>query len=471
MTRDSGLLRALCAALALVLLTARPAAAALPEFTTLVKQVSPVVVNISTTQKTRGPRGVPMPPFDPDDPMSEFFRRFFEGQPMPREREARSLGSGFLIAADGKILTNAHVVKGADQIVVRLPDYREVPAKLLGLDERTDVALLKIEGSAYPRASIGDSDKLEVGEWVLAIGSPFGLEHTATQGIVSAVGRTLPSDTYVPFIQTDVAVNPGNSGGPLFNTRGEVIGINAQIYSRTGGYMGLSFAIPINIAMRVAEQIEKHGRATHGWLGVRIQAVTPDLAESFGLDRARGALVASVESGSPADKAGIVPGDVILSWGGERIEQVGDLPPRVGATAPGEDRSVELLRNGKPRRVTVRVQALKDEAVERPQEAAGVDRSGSLGLELRDLAPAQRKGAGVDQGGALVVRVLPGPAERAGVREGDVLLRLNQEVVKDAAHAAELAGKLPPGKPVPVQVQRDGAPLFLALTVPEKQAE
>lgn len=443
--------------------------AALPEFPQLVKDVGPSVVNISTTQKARSQELFPGMPMDPNDPRSEFFRRFF-GQPPGGQPQARSLGSGFIISADGTVLTNAHVVKDADEILVKLSDHREEPAELVGLDERTDVAVLRIKAKGLPAVKIGDSDRLEVGEWVLAIGSPFGLEYTATVGIVSAVGRTLPSDAYVPFIQTDAAVNPGNSGGPLFNTDGEVIGINSQIYSRSGGYMGLSFAIPIKVAMRAAEQIQKTGHASHGYLGVTVQPVTPALAQSFGLDKARGALVADVVAGSPAAKAGIKAGDVILAFNGQALTDAGDLPPLVGSADVGDKVSLAVLRDGKERTLTATVGALSDSDAAGGPAAKSSDagQGGRLKLAVADLDPAQRQQLGVPEGGVLVLAVGEGPAARAGLARGDVILRVGDGEVKDLAHFKSLVSKLPAGRAVPLLVQRRGNPLFLALTVPKE---
>ena len=458
--------RCLCAVLLLAVVA--PVRAALPEFTQLVKDVGPAVVNISTTQKARQQEMFPGFPMDPDDPRSEFFRRFFGAPPGGQQPQARSLGSGFIISSDGTVLTNAHVVKDADEILVKLSDQREEPAELVGLDERTDVAVLRIKAKGLPAVKIGNSDRLEVGEWVLAIGSPFGLEHTATSGIVSAVGRTLPSDAYVPFIQTDAAVNPGNSGGPLFNTQGEVIGINSQIYSRSGGYMGLSFAIPINVAMRVAQQIQSTGHAAHGYLGVTVQPVTPALAQSFGLDKARGALVANVAADSPAAKAGIEAGDVILSFNGQALGSAGDLPPLVGSANVGDTAALRVLRDGKERTVNVKVGALSDDGAGAPAgKPAAQAKGGRLKLAVVDLDPAQREQLDVPKGGVLVMAVGDGPAARAGLARGDVILRLGDSAVKDVAQFKALVDKLPAGRAVPLLVQRRGNPLFLALTVPK----
>lgn len=443
--------------------------AALPEFTQLVKDVSPSVVNISTTQKVREQQVFPGMPMDPDDPRSEFFRRFFGQPPGGQQRQARSLGSGFIISADGAILTNAHVVKDADEILVRLSDHREERAELVGLDERTDVAVLRIKAKDLPAVKLGESDRLEVGEWVMAIGSPFGLEYTATAGIVSAVGRTLPSDAYVPFIQTDAAVNPGNSGGPLFNTRGEVIGINSQIYSRSGGYMGLSFAIPIKVAMRAAQQIQKSGHASHGFLGVTVQPVTPALAQSFGLNKAKGALVADVTAGSPAAKAGIKAGDVILAFNGQPLTDAGDLPPLVGSADVGDKVALRVLREGKERTLEATVSALVDTgpAAQTADKRADRAQAGRLKLAVADLDEAQRQQLDVPKGGVLVMAVGDGPAARAGLTRGDVILRVGDSEVKAVAQFKTLVAKLPAGRAVPLLVQRRGSPMFLALTVPK----
>ena len=461
-------IRALFAVLVLSLSWLGGAHAELPGFTQLVKDVGPAVVNISTTQKVRDRGMYPGFPIDPDDPMNEFFRRFF-GPPPGGQQQAHSLGSGFIISADGTVLTNAHVVKDAEEILVKLSDQREEPAELVGLDERTDVAVLRIKAKGLPVVKIGDSDRLEVGEWVLAIGSPFGLEHTATAGIVSAVGRTLPSDAYVPFIQTDAAINPGNSGGPLFNTKGEVIGINSQIYSRSGGYMGLSFAIPIKVAMRTAEQIQKTGHAAHGYLGVTVQPVTPELAQSFGMDKARGALVANVAEGSPAAKAGLKPGDVILSFDGQALANAGELPPLVGNSDVGKKATLRVLRGGKERDIEVVVGKLPDskQSADAGDKPAAKAKGGRLKMAVVDLDPAQREQLDVPKGGVLVVAVGDGPAARAGLTRGDVILRIGDSEVKDVEHFKALVDKLPAGRPVPLLVQRRGNPLFLALTIPK----
>ena len=386
---------------------------------------------------------------------------------MPAPRPAQSLGSGFIISDDGTVLTNAHVVKDADEIVVRLSDQRELQAELVGLDERSDVAVLKIDASGLPTLKLGNSDTLEVGEWVLAIGSPFGLDFTATQGIVSALGRSLPSDSYVPFIQTDVAVNPGNSGGPLLNTQGQVVGINSQIYSRSGGYQGVSFAIPINTAMQVARQIESQGYVSRGWLGVSIQNVTQDLARSFGLDRPRGALVANVLEDSPAAKAGIEPGDIILEFNGQSVSSSSALPPIVGETPVGSRVPVLVLRDGKRKTLKAKIEELKDQDGRAVPARSSQDESMTgLGVQVRDLTDDERETLGIERGGVVIVGMeRDGPAARAGIRKGDVIRRVGRSSIDSARQLRKLVDDLPKGKPVSVLVQRGDNPLFVAITI------
>ena len=399
----------------------------LPDFTDLVEQQGPAVVNISTAQTVRAHPQLPqMPNLDEDDPFFEFFRRFMppnQGE-TPHEFSTRSLGSGFIISADGYILTNAHVVDDADEINVRLIDKREFKAKVIGADKRTDVALIKIDAAGLPVVKFGDPNKLKVGEWVLAIGSPFGFDNTVTAGIVSGKARTLPQENLVPFIQTDAAVNPGNSGGPLFNLRGEVVGINSQIYSRTGGYMGLSFAIPIDIALDVQNQLRSNGRVSRGRIGVVIQEVTKELADSFGLSKPQGALVNAVEKGGPADKAGVEVSDIILKFNGKNVASSGELPRIVGATKPGSKVSMQVWRKGAAKELSVTVgeipadkQASAERKHAKPAEAA----ANRLGLVLSDLSEEKRKELKIT-GGLLVDDVRGQP--RGDIRKGDIILAL-----------------------------------------------
>jgi len=464
---------------ALLLLVGGAAAAgsSLPDFTELAEAGGPSVVNISTTQKVRHPGGplppgVPMPEFPEGSPWGELFERFFGQQNgTPEAFETQSLGSGFVIDASGYILTNNHVVADATEIIVRLSDRRELEAELVGRDERSDVALLKVDADDLPVARIGRSDNLKVGEWVMAIGSPFGFDHSVSVGVISALGRSLPSESYVPFIQTDVAINPGNSGGPLFNQRGEVIGVNSQIYSRTGGYMGLSFAIPIGVAMEVADQLREKGRVSRGWLGVLIQDVTRELAESFGMEKPEGALVAKVIEESPAAEAGLQVGDVIVEFNGETVEQSSDLPPLVGRTPVGSSAKAKVVRDGKVRHLTVTIGELPEEdtaATGRPTQSEQA--ASRIGLAVADLTAEQREKLDLGDGGVGVKQVAPdSPAQAAGVQRGDVVVKLNNVDVKNAAHFRELVAALPAGRSVPVLVQRRGSPLFLALKVPEEE--
>src|SRR6266852_4751185 len=405
----------------------------LPDFTRLVEEQGNTVVNISTTQAVRRTAALPQIPGMEDDEIQEFFRRFIPRQqpgvpgpgqgPGPRS-ESRSLGSGFILSADGYIMTNAHVVDSADEINVRFTDKREFKAKVIGADKRTDVALIKIEASGLPAVRFGDPSKLKVGEWVVAIGAPFGFENTVTAGIVSAKGRSLPQENFVPFIQTDVAINPGNSGGPLFNMRGEVVGINSQIYSRTGGFMGLSFAIPIDVAMDIQKQLREKGRVARGRIGVVIQEVTRDLATSFGLDRPRGALVNSVEKGSPADRAGIEATDIIIGFDGKPVENSSDLPRLVGSTRPGSTSTVEVWRKGTTKKLGLTVGELQEDRVAtadkpRPQKPAEAQPANRLGIVVAELSAEQKKEMKLS-GGLVVTEVKPDA--RADVRKGDVLL-------------------------------------------------
>src|SRR5580765_3661192 len=362
----------------------------LPDFTELAERQGPTVVNISTTQVRERRASPQVPNIEEDDPLYDFFRRFIPRPPGPggqgpRDFESRSLGSGFIISTDGYVLTNAHVVDSADEITVRLTDKREFKARVIGADRRTDLTLIKIDATGLPAVRMGDPNRLKVGEWVVAIGSPFGFASTVTAGIVSAKGRSLPQENFVPFIQTDVAINPGNSGGPLFNMRGEVVGINSQIYSRTGGFMGLSFAIPSDVALDVQKQLKEKGRVARGRIGVVIQEVTRDLATSFGLDRARGALVNAVEKGSPADKAGVEATDIILAFDGKQVESSSDLPRLVGSTRPGSQASMEVYRKGAKRTLSVTVAELQEDRV------ASAEKPGNRAKPQAE-APANRLG-------------------------------------------------------------------------------
>jgi serine protease Do len=448
------------------------AARQLPDFTDLVEKAGPAVVNIRTTERARSARGqtpqFPMPEgLDENDPFYEFFRRFFPPRqspgPDPRGRSPgdevpRGVGSGFIIASDGYVMTNHHVVDGADEIYVTLDDKREFRAKLIGSDRRTDVALVKIDVTDLPRLTIGDSRKLRVGEWVVAIGSPFGLDSTVTAGIVSAKSRD--TGDYLPFIQTDVAVNPGNSGGPLLNMAGEVVGINSQIYSRTGGFMGISFAIPIDEAMRVAEQLRTTGRVIRGRIGVGIAEVTRDVSGPLGLPKAEGALVRSVESGGPAERAGLEVGDIIQQFDGKPIVRSSDLPRLVGGTAPGSRVPMQVWRRGERKNLSITVAEMEPDRTasqrgrapsQQPGGAAPVP-ANELGLSVSDLS-AERK-AQLRLRNGVLVEAAEGPAGRAGLRAGDIVMSVNNEEVTSAKQFAELVSKLDASKAAVLLVRR-----------------
>lgn len=473
-------LRTLTVAAALLAGAAVPGpATAHPDFTRLVQQEHRSVVNISTSREVRPERGGLPPGFeipDPEDsPLGELFRRFFGEGAVPPARETASLGSGFIISGDGYLLTNGHVVAEADEIIVRLHDRRQFEAERIGVDERSDIALLKIDAEDLPMVRTGDPAALDVGEWVLAIGSPFGFDHSVTAGIVSAKGRNLPSDNYVPFIQTDVAINPGNSGGPLFNMSGEVIGVNAQILSRTGGFMGLSFAIPIDVAMDVAEQLRTHGEVVRGWLGVVIQEVTRELAQSFGMERARGALVTRVLARSPAEAGGIAVGDVIVEFNGREVVRSSALPPMVGRTGVGETARVVVVRDGERRTLRVRIGRLPDEdelasgrgvvpPQGQPAEPAAPSR---LGLTVEAVDEDTRARLDVGPGGVRVAAVAGDPARAAGVRAGDVLVMMNSRPIEGVDDFRRRVAGLEAGRTVALLVQRTEGPQFIALEVPE----
>ncbi|HBC01381.1 MAG TPA: serine peptidase [Pseudomonas sp.] len=449
------------------------AQAELPDFTPLVESASPAVVNISTKQKVQS-RGATaqMPELEGLPPI---FREFFEHSipQMPgapgrgQQREAQSLGSGFIISEDGYVLTNNHVVADADEIIVRLPDRSELEAKLIGADPRSDVAVLKVEGKGLPTVKIGRSDELKAGEWVLAIGSPFGFDHTVTAGIVSATGRSLPNESYVPFIQTDVAINPGNSGGPLFNLDGEVIGINSQIFTRSGGFMGLSFAIPIDVAMDVANQLRTEGKVSRGWLGVVIQEVNKDLAESFGLERPAGALVAQVMDGGPAARGGLRVGDVILSLNDKPIVMSADLPHLVGALKPGSTARMEVVRDGDRKMLDVQIGAMPEEGEAVAASGGGQERSDNrLGVKVTELTDEQKKSLDLP-GGVVITEILNGPAAMIGLRPGDVITHLNNQAINSAATFARVAEQLPKNRSVSMRVLRQGRASFITFKLAE----
>jgi serine protease Do len=463
--------------MSLSLSMAAPAAAQgrlgiLPDFTDLYERQGPAVVSIDVTQKARRQR---FPDISEDDPFYEFFRRFGQiprnGPGGQREFETQSTGSGFILSPDGYIVTNAHVVDEANEVTVRLSDKREFIAKVVGTDKRTDVALIKIDAKELPRVAIGDPDKLKVGEWVVAIGKPFGLENTMTAGIVSAKGRDLPQENLVPFIQTDVAINPGNSGGPLFNMKGEVVGINSLIYSRTGGYMGLAFAVPIDIAMNAVTQLKEKGRVTRGRIGVQIQELTKEAAEAFGLRQANGALVNGVEAGGPAAKAGIESGDIILKVDGRDVHSSNDLPRIITAVRPGTKITLTVWRKGASRDIPVTVAEIKEDNAASPARKGGSPapkekaKPNRMGLVLSDLTDEQRKELELKSGGVLVEDVVG--VVRGNVQPGDVILAIIQKgapiEAKSAAQVNEYLGKLDKGASVTLQVRRGDNTFYTTL--------
>lgn len=451
----------------------------LPDFTVLAEEQGPAVVNISITtiSKSRGRGGMPFPGFPQDDRLKDFFERFGipgmpgmpapgQGQGQPREHKSQSLGSGFIISQDGYILTNAHVIRTADEVIVKLSDQREFKAKIIGSDKRTDVALIKIDAKNLPTVKIGNPENLKVGEWVAAIGSPFGLENTMTAGIVSAKGRALPQENYVPFIQTDVAINPGNSGGPLFNLKGEVVGINSQIYSRSGGSMGLSFSIPINVAIDVSNQLKTNGKITRGWLGVAIQELTKELAESFGMKDAKGALIAGVEKDGPADKGGLLAGDVITKFDNQAIQSSSDLPRVVGNTKPNKVVPVEIFRKGKRKNLRFAIGTMPTDdndvvASNKPTEKES--KANKVGLTLRELTPQEKKRL-KGKNGLLVVEST-GDAATAGIRRGDVILGLNNNETQSVSRFNRQINRVRKGKTVAVLVLRGGNTLYVPIKV------
>ncbi|RUR36456.1 DegQ family serine endoprotease [Vreelandella populi] len=439
----------------------------LPDFTELVEEAAPGVVNISTSRTIQRGNAPSIDGFGGQE-IPEIFRHFFgDSFPMPpgrgqgRSEERQSLGSGFVISNDGYIMTNAHVVQDADEILVRLNDRRELPAELIGSDTQTDVALLKIDATDLPVLNMGNSDNLKVGEWVAAIGSPFGFDHSVTAGIVSAINRTLPRDAYVPFIQTDVAINPGNSGGPLFNLDGEVVGINSQIFTRSGGFMGLSFAIPINVAMDVADQLREGGHVDRGWLGVMIQPVSRDLAESFGMDNASGALIADLDPEGPAAQGGLRAGDVIISVNGDEVDRSSTLPRLIGRVAPGSDVELTLMRDGEQVTETVELGHWPDS--EAAKQGEGSNNQVRLGISVAELDDATRERLNID-GGIEVRQVEPGSvAAQAGLLAGDVLVSIDHRGVSSADELLSIVEDLPSDRAIPLRIYRDGRSLFIAL--------
>ena len=452
--------------------------ASLPDFTELVEETSPSVVNIATIKHVHTNQyGAMAERYNLPQEVPEIFRHFFDqfdhgqrgrppfnqGQP---KAEKSSLGSGFIISADGYVLTNNHVIQGADEIIVRLSDRRELTAELVGADERADLALLKVEARGLPEVDLGDSDDLKVGEWVLAIGSPFGFDYSVTAGIVSALGRSLPNESYVPFIQTDVAINPGNSGGPLFNLDGEVVGINSQIYTRSGGFMGVSFAIPISVAMNVADQLKEKGKVSRGWLGVIIQEVNKDLAESFGLKKAQGALVAQLLPNSPAEAGGLKSGDIITAFNGQEINLSSDLPHRVGRIKPGTLAKLNIVRNGKAKVIELEIGALPDTDEQIMASAAKITpKENRLGVAAVTLNAEQVRQYGE---GVMVERVEPGKAGAlAGLVRGDVITMIHGQRITSVDTFNKVVEGLPKGRSVPMQIMRRGSAMFIPLRLQE----
>ncbi|MDA3921533.1 MAG: Do family serine endopeptidase [Salinisphaera sp.] len=461
--------------------SAKPAQpiAGLPDFSGLVREVSPAVVNISATPPVEDrshPNADSGPGNRPSDgQLRDWLHRFFGDGPqgggdpgptpqMPDDGQHVSLGSGFIISSDGYILTNRHVIAGAGQVVVKLNDRRQLVAKVVGADADSDVAVLKVDAKNLPTVKIGDPNRLPVGAWVVAIGSPFGFETSVTAGIVSAKQRSLADDQYVPFLQTDVAINPGNSGGPLFNLAGEVVGINSQIYSQTGGYQGLSFAIPIDIAMNAARQLREKGHVTRGWLGVQIQDVDRKLAQSFKLNRPEGALVAQVLKNSPAAAAGLTAGDVILAFNGHAVDSATDLPPLVGAVAPGQEAPVKILRDGSRQTINVKIEALPahiDSRGSRFGQVIPKPRKKPFGLTLESLDTRARHALGLERGGVKVTAVAPGAGARAGLRPGDVVLAIGSKHIEDAGTLVDTLKNT--DGPVALLVLRDSRRLYLPM--------
>ncbi len=444
-------------------------ARSLPDFVDLVENNRAAVVNISTTHKVAANpwENIDIPEHSP---FNELFKRFLgEGNvlPPPSPEDSKSLGSGFIVSKDGYLITNHHVIENADEIIVRLSDKRELRAEVIGSDKYTDIALLKLDANDLPVVNIGSSENVKVGAWVLAIGSPFGFDHSVTAGIVSAKGRSLPKANYVPFIQTDVAINPGNSGGPLFDLDGKVIGINSQIYSRTGGFMGLSFAIPIEMAMEVVEQIKNNGDVSRGWLGVYIQEITQELAESFGLDKPVGALVSQVIDNSPAKKYGIKAGDVIVAFNGKPIMDSANLPPLVGRVPVGSKAKVKILRDGRYKTLDVVIEKLEEEEAGSIIARKKSLPSNQIGVEVANLNKTDKAELGR---GVSIVKVSPNSvAHKAGLRQGDIILQINRKNVENMADFRKKVANLPKGRMIPVLIHRKGSDQFIVLKIPESK--
>lgn len=456
--------------LALMTASFNASAVELPDLPKLIAENGKAVVNIRAEHKGLSKTAMVQPGMPNNQDLPELFQRFFRdmpGKPAPTDPHMVGIGSGFIISPDGYIVTNTHVIDGADEVRVIMKDRREFVGKVVGRDDRSDVALLKVDAENLPVIKTGNSDKLKVGQWVFAIGAPFGFDQTATQGIVSALSRSLPDGTYVPFIQTDVAVNPGNSGGPLFDLDGNVVGVNSQIYSRSGGYMGLSFAIPINLVKNVTAQLQTKGYVSRGWLGVGIQGMDDSLAHSFKLDRARGALVSEVDANGPAKKAGIETGDIILSVNGKNINRANDLPVLIGMTPAGSSVDVKVLRNGKEKTLQVTIGELDHKEPEKI--AASTVGKGKLGVAVSELDPEERQKLGLKNKGILIQGVVPGsPASKAGLREGDVLLSFNSKTIKRPEDLKEAARKAPVNEPMAVLIMREKHPQYLSLEIDDK---
>lgn len=455
--------------MALFLIAGNALAADLPDFTALVEKNAPAIVNVRASATPKTNPQAQMPGNDQQEEIPEIFRRFFG--PIPRGQqpggERQSAGSGFIVSADGYILTNNHVVDGADQVTVRLSDRRELDAKVIGTDEQTDIALLKIEANNLPVVSIGDSTQLKPGQWVVAVGSPFGMDHTVTHGIVSAVGRGYDrSQQYVPFIQTDVPINPGNSGGPLFNLAGQVVGINSQIFSNTGGYMGVSFAIPISVAMNTMSQLKEKGHVSRGMIGVQIQNVDRDSAKALGLPRSGGALVNSVSADSAAEKAGVKVGDVILAFDGSEVVSSSDLPPLVGLTPPGTKAKLTVFRNGKTIEMPIVVSELPQDPLVKAAGGSKATPSNRLGLVVEDLTAEQRQQLGLKEEGVVITRVDGMAARRAALQPGDIVLMVGRKSVTSASDFSASVKQLKSGDSVMLLIRRNDVTSFVAIEVP-----